>query len=156
MLRCNYAVLMEISKDPTYARFMDCCVCGCPGGACIPQREYERQRTDPTPEHELQEMILFRVNGKCGYPLRDALKKQYTGLDGRDDRMFVNFKSSISIRLEVRPAASALSGGGLEPCLQWLSYEKWTKQVGAGSRILPQTLTSPVDPNVDLAEDGGT
>ena len=86
---------------------MDSCICGCGGGACIPQREYDRQRTDPLSPQELQAMILFRVNGRCGYPLADALKKQYTGLDGRDERMFADFKSSISIRLEVRPATSA-------------------------------------------------
>ena len=48
-------------------------------------------------------MILFDVGGKCGYPLMDALKKRYTGLDGRDNKVFVGFKSSISIRVEVRP-----------------------------------------------------
>lgn len=77
------------------------CVCGCGGGPCIPQREYERQRTDPLSEVHLQELIVFRVSRKCGYPLKDALEKRYTNLEGRDDRMFVDFKSSISIRLEV-------------------------------------------------------
>ena len=77
-------------------------MCGCGGGACIPQREYDRPRTDPLPQYELQEMILFNVGGKCGYPLVDTFKKQYTGLDGRDEKMFVDSKSSISIRLEVR------------------------------------------------------
>ena len=47
-------------------------------------------------------MILFKVGGKCGYPLRDALKRLYTGLGGRDDEMFVDCKSCISIRVEVR------------------------------------------------------
>jgi hypothetical protein len=80
------------------------CICdrGCGRGACIPQRDYDRQRTDPLTEGDLQEMILFSVGGKCGYPLADALKKRYTGLDGRDSKVFVGFKSSISIRLEVR------------------------------------------------------
>jgi len=105
-------------------------LCGCNRGGCIPQREYERPRTDPVSEAELQEMILFSVNGECGYPLKDALKKQYTGLDGRDDKMFVTCKSSISIRLEVRSSTSTGSNGGLESCLQWLPYEKWTRQVG--------------------------
>ena len=58
--------------------------------------------TDPLSYDELQEAILFKVNGRCGYPLHDALKRCYTGLDGRDDTMFRGFKSSISIRLEVR------------------------------------------------------
>ena len=111
------------------------CLCGCNAGACIPQREYERQKTDPLSSSDLQEMILFKVNGKCGYPLKDALKKQYTGLDGRDDRMFVDFKSSISIRVEVRPALSMEFNDSPESRSQWLPYEKWTKQVGIESRV---------------------
>ena len=85
---------------------MDSCICGCGGSACIPQREYVRQRTDPVSETELQEIIRFSVNGICGYPLGDALEKQYTGLDEKDERMFICSRSSISMRLEVRPAAS--------------------------------------------------
>ena len=86
--------------------FIEPCVCGCDKGPCIPQREYDRQRTDPLSSTDLRETIHFKVNGKCGYPLEDALKKRYTGLDGRDDKMFVDFKSSISIRVEVRPTSS--------------------------------------------------
>jgi len=109
------------------------CVCGCGYGPCIPQRIYERPRTDPLTPEQLQEIISFRLNGKCGYPLVDALKKQYTNLEGRDDKMFVHCKSSISIRFEVGPSASARPDNGPELCLQWLAYEKWTKQVGADS-----------------------
>jgi len=72
---------------------------------------YERQRTDSTSQLKLEEMIRFGVNGKCGYPLEDALNRQYTGLDNRDDKMLTNFKSSISIRVE------------------WLPYGKWTRQI---------------------------
>ena len=84
---------------------MDSCLCdrGCGQGACIPQLEYERHSTDKISDDALREMILFSVGGRCGYPLADALKKRYTGLDGRDGKVFVGFKSSISIRLEVRP-----------------------------------------------------
>ena len=74
------------------------------------------------------------MDGACGYPLKDALKKRYAGLDGRDDKMFVGCKSSISLRLEVRLAASARSCDGPETYLQWLPYGKWTKQVGADCR----------------------
>lgn len=109
---------------------MEYCLCGCGGGPCVPQREYERQRTDPLSLMELQELIPFRVNGKCGYPLRDALEKRYTNLAGRDDRMFVDFKSSISIRLEVSLISSVRLNDGVEPRSQWLPYDKWTKQVG--------------------------
>jgi hypothetical protein len=80
---------------------MDRCICGCERRACIPQREYDRQRTDPITDEELQEMILFKVGGRCGYPLGNALRKLYTGLDGRDDKVLTGFKSSISIRVEV-------------------------------------------------------
>jgi len=86
---------------------MELCICGCGGGPCIPQREYERQRTDPLSKTDLQEMIRFKVDGECGYPLKDALKKRYTGLDGRDDKMFEDSKSSISIRVEVSLTSSA-------------------------------------------------
>ena len=135
VLKCHCAVVMEISKDVADSTLMDSCVCGCSGGACIPQREYQRQRTHPVSQHDLQEMILFSVNGKCGYPLVDALRKQYRGLDGRDDKMFVDFKSSISLRLEVSPPTPARSNGRLDSRLQWLPYKKWTRQVGADSRI---------------------
>ena len=135
MSGCDYPVLIGTSKDATYAGLMDSCICGCGGGACIPQREYDRQRTDPLSVMELRQMIRFSVNGKCGYSLGDALKKQYTGLDERDAKMFVDCKSSISIRLEVRPVAPVRSNDCLESRLQWLPYEKWTRQVGADSRI---------------------
>ncbi|KAF9784370.1 hypothetical protein BJ322DRAFT_1109090 [Thelephora terrestris] len=100
-----------VPSTSTSVTSVDRCICGCGLAACIPQREYDRQRTDPLTENDLQEMILFRVGGKCGYPLVDALKKQYTGLDGRDQKVFVGFKSSIAIRLE------------------WLPYNKWTRQI---------------------------
>jgi hypothetical protein len=114
---------------------MEFCVCGCGGGPCIPQREYERQRTDPLREEDLQEMIRFSVKGRCGYPLEDALKKRYAGLDRRDDKMFVDCKSSISIRAEVRPAPLVRFYDGPKSYSQWLPYVKWTKQVGADSRV---------------------
>jgi hypothetical protein len=82
-------------------------------------------------------MILFSVEGKCGYPLGDALKKLYTGLDGRDDKIFIGFKSSISIRLEVcltRWKGSTITLNVIYP--QWLPYEKWTRQVGTITLIL--------------------
>ena len=118
-----------------YVMSMESCICGCNGGACIPQREYDRQRTDPLSHNELQGMIPFRVNGNCGYPLKDALRKHYTGLDGRDEKMFIDFKSSISIRLEVGLPLSARFDDGHESCSQWLPYGKWTKQVGAEPHV---------------------
>ena len=125
----------KTSKDATNATIVGSCICGCGGGACIPQREYDREKADPLSQSELQEVILFSVDGKCGYPLKLALNKRYTGLDGRDEKMFVDSKSAISIRVEVRPSASSRYDYSLESCLQWLPYEKWTKQVGADSRV---------------------
>jgi len=94
---------MGISQDTAYTTPVDSCICGCGGGTCIPQRGCNEQGFDTPSQHNLQEMILFTVNGKCGYPLVDALKKQYIDLDGRGDKMFVDCKSYISLRLEVRP-----------------------------------------------------
>jgi hypothetical protein len=124
-----------IHKDATDVMFTDPCICGCAGGGCIPQRKYERQRSDPLDPQELEELIRFSVNGRCGYPLEDALKKQYTGLDGKDDEMFVDCKSSIALRLEVRTATSARSYNSPETYSQWLPYRKWTKQVGADCHV---------------------
>lgn len=115
---------------------MDSCICGCNRGACIPQREFDRQRTDPLTELDLQEIILFGVNGECGYPLKDALCKQYTGLDGREEKVFVGFKSSVSIRLEVR-LTPRKPNDNPKFRFQWLPYERWTRQVGIDSRIPP-------------------
>ena len=78
---------------------------------------YDRPRTDPLNETELQETILFGVQGGCGYPLGAALKKAYTGLDGRDDRLFSGFKSSISIRVEVRVTLQKSPTIALNPIL---------------------------------------
>jgi len=98
---------------------------------------------------ELRE-ILFSVNGKCGYPLGDALKKQYTTLDGWDDEMFDTPGSTINIRLEVRPPASMRSIGGIKPFRQWLPYQGWGAQVGVGTLIsLRGLLIGPTDSNKD-------
>lgn len=104
------------------ARFTESCMCGCGGGACVPRREYDRSWIAPLSRHELEETILFSVNGKCGYPLADALREQYVGLDGKDDMMFVDFRSDVFLRLEVRPSVPAGSNDGLDTYFQWLPY----------------------------------
>ena len=129
------AMFTEEPKDATKASPRDFCICGCAGDACIPQREYDRPQADPLPQDDLQEMISFSVNGKCGYPLDDALKKRYTGLDGRDDRVFVGSKSSISMRLEVRSMDRRDRAIFLNPAFQWLPYGKWSRQVCVGSHV---------------------
>lgn len=60
-------------------------------------------------------MIRFSVNGKCGYPLWDALKMQYIYLDRRDEKMFTIAESSVAIRLEVCPSALVRSNDVLNP-----------------------------------------
>jgi len=79
-------------------------VCGCQYGGCVPQRRYETPRHDPASEHERGALITFSVNGKCGFSVRNALDKRYAGLDGRDDHMFVGFKSAVAVRFEVSVA----------------------------------------------------
>ena len=126
----------KFSKGATYATSTGTCICGCGGSACIPQRPYEKQRTDLLTDDDLREMILFRRNGRCGYPLVDALGKRYTGLEKRDEKVFVGYKSSISIRLEVRSISKNFPAVALISTFQWLAYEKWTRQVCAESRVL--------------------
>ena len=90
-----------MSERVTYDTPMGSCICGCGGGACIPQRKYGTFRT-----HEKQTMVLFSVNGKCGVPLTDALNEHHVGLDRRDDNIY--FRATITIRLEVRPSPSMI------------------------------------------------
>lgn len=90
------------------------CICGCGGSACIPQREYHSRREDRLSLSQLQELISFSVNRKCGYPLEDGLRKVYNGLDGRDDKMVIDSKACISIRVEVCPSPLVLFNSGLE------------------------------------------
>ena len=40
------------------------------------------------------------MNGKCGYPLADALRKFYTGIDGREDEIFFNSTRVIMVSLK--------------------------------------------------------
>ena len=65
------------------------------------------------------------------------MEKRYAGLDGRDDHMFVGFRSAVTVRFEVRENTDVLSWGFVILMLtvwlfvtQWKAYEKWTHQVG--------------------------
>ena len=66
----------------------------------IPQRPYAR-----TVDREKHKPIIFKVNGCLGIPARDAIRKAYAGLEGRDDQVFVGRPSVIMLRLEVRSIA---------------------------------------------------
>ena len=46
--------------------------------------------------------ILFHVNGYPGVNMGDALRKKFTGLDGRDDLILQDAQDAISCRLWVR------------------------------------------------------
>ena len=64
----------------------------------VPQRKYAR-----TGDRDQYNSIYFKVNGRSGISVRDAIGKIYAGLEGRDNRVFVDKPSVIMLRLEVRP-----------------------------------------------------
>lgn len=66
----------------------------------IPQRPYARMG-----DREKYKPIIFKVNGQLGISARDAIRKSYAGLEGRDDQVFVGRPSVIMLRLEVRSIA---------------------------------------------------
>ncbi|KAF9790647.1 hypothetical protein BJ322DRAFT_1037651 [Thelephora terrestris] len=102
---------INASLPKLFARYdPDICVCGCQHGGCVPQRSYAGPKNDPISDGDRGALITFGVNGKCGFSVKSALEKRYAGLDGRDDLMFVGFRSAVSIRFE------------------WKAYEKWTHQ----------------------------
>jgi hypothetical protein len=76
------------------------------------------------------ESIRFSVFGQPGFMLKDAREKNYRGLDGRDDAMFINAGSCVSIRLEVRRAFSnSPLSLILLPVLQPINCRSWSRQV---------------------------
>ncbi|KAF9644047.1 hypothetical protein BDM02DRAFT_1236542 [Thelephora ganbajun] len=72
----------------------------------VPQRSYARAG-----DREKHESIIFKVNGRSGIPARDAIKKIYAGLEGRDDQVFVGKSSVIMLRLE------------------WPGYLPWSRKI---------------------------
>ena len=79
----------------------------------IPQTVYGlgKKRRDYQPS----EPILFHVNGRPGVNMGDALRKEFAGLDGRDDLMFQGGVNAFSCRLMVRslrqlPPRTAIDG----------------------------------------------
>lgn len=63
----------------------------------VPQRPYGRKS-----DNKKRESILFQVRGRSGITARDAIRKIYAGLEGRDDPVFVDKTSVLMLRLEVR------------------------------------------------------
>ena len=66
----------------------------------IPQKVYNygRKQWDFRPSGS----IHFCVNGRPGLNMGDALRKKFTGLDGRDDLILQDAPTAISCRLSVR------------------------------------------------------
>ena len=65
----------------------------------VPQRDYDRGRKRWN--FERLAPIVFNVNGSPGINLGDALRKTFTGLDGRDDPVLQEAAGAISCRLLV-------------------------------------------------------
>lgn len=65
----------------------------------VPQRVYEHGRRQW--DFRQSEPISFSVGGLRGINMGEALRKQFTGLDGRDDSMLQNTTGTISCRLLV-------------------------------------------------------
>lgn len=63
----------------------------------VPQRRYGRKR-----DNKIQDSIDFKVNGRSGITVQDAIRKTYAGLEGRDNQVLVDKSSVITLRLEVR------------------------------------------------------
>ena len=66
----------------------------------VPQKAYDhgRRQWDFIPS----ECVSFEVNGCPGVNIDDALRKRFTGLDGRDDQVLQDASSAISCWLSVR------------------------------------------------------
>jgi len=113
------------------------CICGCGGSPCIYQRPYRRPKGDALEDHRIGELIIFKVHGQCGMPLRNALRCVYNGLSGRDDPMFVGSRTSISIRLEFP---------GHPPWAQQMRTKDWRRKP---SPITKAKLATEVAKKVD-------
>ena len=68
--------------------------------AMVPQRPYAM-----TGGREKQRSIIFKVTGRLGIPVRDALRRNYAGLEGRDNLVFVDEAGVITLRLEAGSVA---------------------------------------------------
>ena len=66
----------------------------------VPQMHHDhgRKQRDYTPS----EPVLFQVNGYPGVNLGNALRNNFTGLEGRDDLVLQDAKMTISCRILVR------------------------------------------------------
>jgi hypothetical protein len=75
-----------------------------PSRGRVPQQPYEQKGNSG--KWVPKESIPFVVHGESGISLKDALDGKHTGLEERDVEMFVDCKSSISVRVGVRRIVS--------------------------------------------------
>ena len=73
----------------------------------IPQKVYDLGRRQWN--FQRSGSIPFSVNGFLGVNMQDALRKYFTGLDGRDDLVFQNMAGAISCRFLVSFFPSIIS-----------------------------------------------
>ncbi|KAF9784911.1 hypothetical protein BJ322DRAFT_1020554 [Thelephora terrestris] len=72
----------------------------------VPQRPYARKG-----DHKGQESVIFKVNGRLGISLQNAIRRVYVGLEGRDNQVFVDKCSVLMLRLE------------------WPGYPSWFRKI---------------------------
>jgi len=93
-----------------------------PSRGRVPQQPYEQR--GKSGKWVPKESIPFVVHGESGISLKDALDGMHTGLEERDVEMFVDCKSSISVRVG------------------WIGYEEWSRQIKTrDGRKRPQPIT---------------
>lgn len=72
--------------------------------------------------------ILFTIGGSPGISLRDALREEFAGLDGRDDLLFGGCGSSISCRIQF--SGYPVNGGSYQ--IRTLDWSKPRKSITRG------------------------
>jgi hypothetical protein len=102
----------------------------------VPQRSYDHGRKQWN--FERLESISFSANGRPGINMRDALRKTFTGLDGRDDPVLENAAGAISCRLLVGLLRFPTRPLELNPSkVPWVSSQQ---QFVSGTSTKPTTL----------------
>lgn len=88
-----------ISRTPQPSQSLSLAPALAPTWIEIPQRIYKQGNRQW--DFKRSEPISFSVNGLPGINMGDALRKYFTGLDGRDDPMFQNGTGAVSCRFMV-------------------------------------------------------
>jgi len=89
-----------------------CCFRGCGGKVRIPHKPYIPSRGAAIEELGYPpERVNFVVRNRCGISVSEAQRRIFTDLDRRDDVVFPDARSSLSVRFE------------------WPGYGSWSKQI---------------------------